>query len=113
MSELELASEDELLAQLDRLLNGTDDQMTGREFRAAIDRARRFVDIWLARHRERLCGESKVRDAVEGDGILELATIVDIAVTTGLDQPCATVLAAIIVKRGIKALCKDHAEPST
>jgi hypothetical protein len=108
MSSLVNESEDDLLLKLDILLYGTEEHISGRELRAALERSRRWVSVWVTRNREKLCEEVRRhgldRDELH-DYLIDIGTVTDIVAQFGFDQPVATVLAAILIKRGLKKLC--------
>ncbi|MFK0044831.1 hypothetical protein ACIQU4_12105 [Streptomyces sp. NPDC090741] len=113
MTDWENATEEELLVELDSILYGSKEHLSGRELRAALERSRRWVREWTERHRDELCAEVGRHPLQTNDGLVELATVVDIIMQIGLGHASATVLAAILIKRGIGALCRDSAATGT
>ncbi|MEU5637644.1 hypothetical protein ACH47C_39280 [Streptomyces rishiriensis] len=113
MTDWENATEEELLVELDSLLYGSKEHLSGRELRAALERSRRWVRQWTERHRDDLCAEIRRQHLEVSDGLMELATVIDIIVQLGLGHATATVLAAILIKRGLATLCRDSSPTGT
>ena len=104
---LETASEDELFEALGNALLGE-----SRDFKSGrSDRARRFGREWfddrLAGLREEVCGSRSVQTMLRadvGDRMTEIAVVTD-AIETLRGHPSATIVAVILVRRGLQALC--------
>ncbi|SOE32585.1 hypothetical protein [Streptomyces sp. OK228] len=109
MTDLQDLTEDELLAQLDVLLFGSDEYISGRELRVAIERSRNWLSVWLAENRDKICreiGNQGLNDPGAQEGFIEVATVAEIIMHTGLDPYCSPLVAAILLKRGIQLLCQ-------
>lgn len=107
-ADLQNLTEDELLAQLDRLVYGSDEYISGRELQVAIERSRKWVSVWVDRNRRNICRELRNRgltDSAKQEKFLDFATVVEIIGHTELDSHISPVLAAILLKRGIHLLC--------
>jgi hypothetical protein len=76
-------------------------------------RRRRFGERWFKEHlneiRQRICGDPGVRSLLDdrvGGQMMDLATVVGaMAGVCGSHHDAATVLAVIVVRRGVDALC--------
>jgi len=101
-------SDDEIFARLDSLVYGSDEYISGREIRAAADRGRRWMAVWLGHNRERLCEKFRERGLLGSEfksSLVEVATVIDVIMQFDIDRPVAAVLAAILIKRGLGVLC--------
>lgn len=100
-------TEGELLEHLDREIHAGDDFL-GDRVRASAGRGREWLQVWVRRNREALCDELRKAEA-EGsdplDGLVDIATLVDIIAALGLHQPTATLVSAILVKWGVQSIC--------
>ncbi|MBK6886871.1 MAG: hypothetical protein IPH03_10835 [Tetrasphaera sp.] len=94
------ANEVDLLLQLGEALAGEPARDSNQQ--NLMSRA----EDWLSRNRERLkeaiCGNPALTDL--GDSMVDVATLADV-LGAQLNRPTAFVVAAILIKRGIGALC--------
>lgn len=100
--------DDELLEELGSLLLGSGPNFGPSDF----ERQRRFARAWLERRKGelqvKLCGDVlKTIEKKDGFDALADAAIVADGLATMLGRPSASIVAVILVRRGLASLCKE------
>lgn len=100
--------EGDLLALLaDELLGGGRGISVG-DLGKRVEFAKQWIEERTELLRDALCSNEAFRKASSGstrEAWIELSVVVDAVVTIGLQRPIATVVVAILVGRGHRALC--------
>jgi hypothetical protein len=105
----QFTEEDLLLAALAAELYGDAPEGFGpTDLRQRLQDARNWLDGWLARRRTDICAELDrrgLRSSGTMEALVDVATLTDVVLGLGLGQASAVIVAALLLKWGIRNLC--------